>query len=111
MKFKKCAQLGLLVFVSGFFLSCGEKSDSEATTDDSSKAGATAPDDESVVKQAGGMKPRMVKGYFEALPVPGKKNFVFNPYTENLVDVRGIPSGTLVRDPEDSDPKHVFRIP
>ena len=30
---------------------------------------------------------------------PGKEGFVFSPYNKKVVDVRGIPSGTLVADP------------
>jgi len=39
----------------------------------------------------------------------GKK--VVNPFTGKLVDVEGIPSGTKVMDPTDSNQKHVFRVP
>ena len=46
-----------------------------------------------------------------ATKVPGKQGFVFNPFTKNQVDVRGIPQGTLVRDPYDSDKTHKFRVP
>lgn len=46
-----------------------------------------------------------------AASVPGKSGFVYNPYTHNQVDVRGIPSGTKVRDPHDSNPAHVFKVP
>ena len=49
--------------------------------------------------------------YRRAIPIPGKEGFVFNPFTENPVDVRGIPSGTLVRDPQDSNMEHKFRVP
>ena len=49
--------------------------------------------------------------YQYADPVPGKAGYVFNPYTKNQVDVRGIPSGTLVRDPHDPNPAHKFRVP
>lgn len=49
--------------------------------------------------------------YPYASKVPGKQGFVFNPYTKNQVDVRGIPSGTLVRDPYDNDKTHKFRVP
>lgn len=49
--------------------------------------------------------------YPYATKVPGKQGFVFNPYTKNQVDVRGIPQGTLVRDPYDSDTTHKFRVP
>jgi len=46
-----------------------------------------------------------------AAPVVGKKGFVYNPFTGNQVDVRGIPSGTKVRDPHDSNPAHIFKVP
>jgi hypothetical protein len=49
--------------------------------------------------------------YKAAVPVPGKPGYVFNPFTNNSVDVRGIPPGTLVRDPQDPDSDHKFRIP
>jgi len=49
--------------------------------------------------------------YRYALQIPGKEGFVFNPFTNNPVDVRGIPSGTLVRDPQDGDANHKFRVP
>jgi len=49
--------------------------------------------------------------YPTASPVPGKPGFVFNPYTHNIVDVKGIASGRLCRDPEDPDPSHKFRVP
>ncbi len=54
-----------------------------------------------------GSKPK----YPTASSVPGKPGFVFNPYTHNIVDVKGIGSGKLVRDPEDSDSTHKFRVP
>ena len=47
----------------------------------------------------------------KASKVPGKEGFVFNPYTYNQVDVRGVPSGSKVRDPNDANPAHVFRVP
>lgn len=49
--------------------------------------------------------------YRWAIPIPGKEGFVFNPFTNNPVDVRGIPSGTLVRDPQDPNKAHKFRVP
>lgn len=49
--------------------------------------------------------------YPTAAAVPGKPGFVFNPYTQNIVDVKGIPSGKLCRDPEDPNPSHKFRVP
>ncbi len=57
------------------------------------------------------VKPKPPAGYPFASPVPGKEGFVFNPYTNNRVDVRDIPRGTLVRDPHDADPNHKFRVP
>lgn len=53
-----------------------------------------------------------VKKYYPtAAKVPGKEGFVFNPYTQSLVNVKGIASGKLVRDPEDADTTHKFRVP
>lgn len=50
--------------------------------------------------------------YAFANPVPGKEGFVFSPYNNKIVDVRGIPSGKLVGDPTypDSEKKY-FRVP
>lgn len=47
-----------------------------------------------------------------ANPVPGKEGFVFSPYNNKLVDVRDIPSGTLVQDPTyPPAEKKYFRVP
>ena len=46
-----------------------------------------------------------------ATVVAGRPGFVFNPYNQNMVEVNGISSGTKVRDPQDSDPSHVFLVP
>jgi hypothetical protein len=47
-----------------------------------------------------------------ANPVPGKLGFVFSPYNNKLVDVRDIPSGTLVQDPTFPETeKKYFRVP
>lgn len=43
--------------------------------------------------------------------IPGKPGFVFNPWTKKAVDVRGLKSGTLIRDPADPNPEHTFRVP
>lgn len=50
--------------------------------------------------------------YSFANPVPGKEGFVFSPYNNKLVDVRDIPSGTLVQDPTyPAAEKKYFRVP
>lgn len=47
-----------------------------------------------------------------ANPVPGKEGFVFSPYNNKVVDVRDIPSGTLVQDPTyPAEEKKYFRVP
>lgn len=52
------------------------------------------------------------KEYVFAQKVPGKEGFVFSPYNNQVVDVRDIPSGTLVRDPTYSGTgKGYFRVP
>ena len=56
-------------------------------------------------------KPKEKPKYPTAASVPGKPGFVFNPYTHNIVDVKGIGSGKLVKDPEDGDATHKFRVP
>ncbi|MGJ8678026.1 MAG: hypothetical protein ACSHX0_10955 [Akkermansiaceae bacterium] len=58
------------------------------------------------------LTPAAVKpSYPTATAVPGKPGYVFNPYTHNIVDVKSIASGKLVRDPEDADTTHKFRVP
>lgn len=55
-------------------------------------------------------KPR--RDYPFANKVPGKDGFVFSPYNNKEVDVRGIPSGTLVQDPTyPAAEKKYFRVP
>lgn len=47
-----------------------------------------------------------------ASKVPGKDGFVFSPYNKQVVDVRDIPSGTLVQDPTyPASEKKYFRVP
>ncbi len=47
-----------------------------------------------------------------AAPVPGKPGFVFSPFNQKIVDVRDIPSGTLVQDPTyPASEKKYFRVP
>jgi hypothetical protein len=52
------------------------------------------------------------KNHPVAAAVPGKAGFVFSPFNNKVVDVRGIASGTLVADPQypPADKKH-FRVP
>ena len=53
-----------------------------------------------------------VKLYPIGAPVPGRPGYALNPYTQNEVDVRGIPKGSLVQDPNDPEGKvHRFRVP
>ena len=51
------------------------------------------------------------KGPPFASQVPGKIGFVFSPYTKQVVDVRGIASGTLIEDPTLAGQKMMFRVP
>lgn len=47
-----------------------------------------------------------------AEPAPGKPGFVLSPFDGKVIDVRGIPAGTLVADPNyPSDEKRYFRVP
>lgn len=57
-------------------------------------------------------EPKKKGDYAFATPVPGKEGFVFSPYNNKLVDVRDIPSGTLVQDPTyPAAEKKYFRVP
>ena len=50
--------------------------------------------------------------YVYANKVPGKDGFVFSPYNNKVVDVRDIPTGTLVMDPTyPAAEKKFFRVP
>lgn len=50
--------------------------------------------------------------YSVAGKVPGKDGFVFSPYNNKVVDVRDIPTGTLVQDPTYTGAgKGYFRVP
>jgi len=52
------------------------------------------------------------RDYAFANKVPGKEGFVFSPYNNKVVDVRDIPSGTLVQDPTyPASEKKYFRVP
>lgn len=50
--------------------------------------------------------------YDYATKVPGKPGHVFSPYNNKVIDVRDIPSGTVVRDPTyPAAEKKFFRVP
>jgi hypothetical protein len=50
--------------------------------------------------------------YKFATKVPGQEGFVLSPYNGKKIDVRDIPSGTLVQDPTyTGDGKGYFRVP
>ncbi len=55
--------------------------------------------------------PKAKGDYPYAHPVPGKPGYVYSPYVpDKIVDVRGIPPGTEVKDPE-TDYKKIFLVP
>ena len=50
--------------------------------------------------------------YEYATPVPGRPGFVLSPYNGKMIDVKGIPSGTLVADPAyPKSEKKYFLVP
>ncbi len=95
-----------------------KKKDEEGKTPDKDKksegeqGGSTGGDS----GQGGGSekpKPPEPKSEIQvARPVPGKPGFVFSPFNNKVIDVKGIPSGRLVADPTypASEKKH-FRVP
>lgn len=54
---------------------------------------------------------KVVRGYPVAHPVEGRPGHVYNPYNQNMVDVTGLDSLSLVADPNDPNPDHKFRVP
>ena len=51
-------------------------------------------------------------GHPVARPVPGKEGFVLSPFNNQLIDVRGMASGSLVADPSaPPTEKWIFRVP
>lgn len=81
--------------------------DKKGTVDNEIKK-TTDPETTTTTKPKGDGK----KDYAFANAVPGKEGFVFSPYNNKLVDVRDIPSGTLVMDPTyPASEKKYFRVP
>ncbi len=77
------------------------------TEDDDSSASSNSSDSSSSAKP----KPK-AKTYPYATAVPGKPGYVFSPYSQKVINVKDIPSGKLVKDPNDSsDTKRFFRVP
>lgn len=77
-----------------------EVTETKPTTDDSGAGATTKP------------KTEKRSDYAFANKVPGKEGFVFSPYNQKVVDVRGMPSGTLVQDPTyPVAEKKFFRVP
>lgn len=82
-------------------------------TDDSTSGGEGAGVTDRTDTTDTGTKPKTTpKNHPVAAAVPGKEGFVFSPFNNKVVDVRGIASGTLVADPQypASEKKH-FRVP
>lgn len=93
-----------------------EQRDRMKEKEEKEKIASETPDD--TVEKRGGEtttpdKPVEKRGdYSFANPVPGKEGFVFSPYNNKVVDVRDIPSGTLVQDPTyPAAEKKYFRVP
>ncbi len=60
-------------------------------------------------ESSGGTRPA---DYPFATPVVGQEGFVLSPYNQKKIDVRGIATGTLVRDPTyPEEEKKFFRVP
>jgi hypothetical protein len=63
------------------------------------------------IAQGGQVVPQTIPGTNPvAAPVPGKPGFVFSPYSNRIIDVRGIPPGTLVAEPDQSG-NRFFLVP
>ena len=90
-----------------------KKKEELAKKEEEKKTEAEAPADNTQPKETA--KPPVEEkrtDYAFANKVPGKEGFVFSPYNNKVVDVRDIPSGTLVQDPTYTGAgKGYFRVP
>jgi hypothetical protein len=87
-----------------------KKKEAATNTTPSENPGGTTGGTTDITKPPAPDKPRT--DYAVAQKVPGKEGYVFSPYNNKLVDVRDIPSGTLVQDPTyTGDGKGYFRVP
>lgn len=85
--------------------------DGTTTTGGDTTSGSTTTGGSSEPKHDPKPEPKKNE-YAYASKVPGKDGFVFSPYNNKVVDVRDIPSGTLVADPTYSaSEKKYFRVP
>jgi hypothetical protein len=73
--------------------------------------GGSSPDTTDVIPPITREPVKRTSKYRTARAIVTKPGYVFNPWTNKAVDVRGIPSGTLIRDPNDGNPDHKFRVP
>lgn len=89
-----------------------KKKSADSATDSTTPGGDTPPTNPA----GGGTTPPPVEpkrtDYAFATKVPGKEGFVFSPYNNKVVDVKDLPSGTLVADPTyPASEKKYFRVP
>lgn len=91
------------------------KTDGTTTAPDGEQAKVEPTDPDAIGDKpgAGTTKPPVEKKEIAvARPVPGKPGFVFSPFNNKMIDVKGFPPGSLVADPTypASEKKH-FRVP
>lgn len=79
--------------------------------EEAAENGGSPPSDGGEIKPAEREPVKRTSKYRTAMPIPGKPGFVFNPWTNRPVDIRGLPSGQLIRDPNDGNEDHKFRVP
>lgn len=92
--------------------SSNKNKSSSSTTSKTSSSGSSSSEPKSGTSQPVKREPvKPSSKYPTAKKIPGKDGLVFNPWTNKTVDVRGIASGTLIRDPNDGNPAHKFRVP
>jgi hypothetical protein len=89
-----------------------EQADPSLNRTTANKPKTTAPKIPTRTEDPSPTKPDPKPSMQVARPVPGKPGFVFSPFNNKLIDVKGIPSGTLVQDPTYSpEEKKYFRVP
>lgn len=89
------------------------ESNEEDSGEEDSLAEEEMQDEDSVEDDNGEAdNPNSSATYPQVTPVPGQPGFVYSPYNNMVIDVRDLPSGTLVADPSyPPSEKKYFRVP
>ncbi len=89
-----------------------QAAENERSTSEEKKKPEEGPQITEKIEDPEASKPATKPSTPVARPVPGKPGFVFSPFNNKIIDVKDIPSGTLVADPTyPASEKKYFRVP